>query len=420
MSRVAMLAYTHYRSDPRVRREAEALSRAGHSVTVFSLADPVRPAVPDGGGSGQGQPTLRQSTLRIDGVDVVGLPAGRYRGSSAPAYAFGYAAFTWTAARALQRQHRRQPFALVQVHTMPDFLVFAAWALKRAGVPVLLDIHDLMPELFQAKFGLSARHPLLALLRWQESACARFADRCLAVHGRHQRRLAERSANGVAVDVIHNLPDPRWFPVTAPTAIAAEDIRVVYHGTVAQRHGLEVAVEAMHRVHAQFPAARFDVYGDGDAAPSVARRIDALGATTYIGFRPGMQPLEELVPALRGAGIGVIPLLADSFTHYMLPTKLLEYVAMGVPVICSDLRSVRDYFSDRQVRFVAPGDVGDLAGALRELLSDADRRRRLAGAASAFYADFNWPAEERRYVSIVERMIDAGGLGRPAHTGSVA
>src|SRR6185369_4169633 len=126
-----------------------------------------------------------------------------------------------------------------------------------------------------------------------------------------------------------------------------------------------------------------------------------------IGFRPGMLPLEQLVPALRGAAIGVIPLLADAFTNYMLPTKLLEYVAMGVPVIASDLLSVRDYFSDRQIRYVNPGDVEDLAGALRQLLSAPDVRRRLAIAAGSFYQQYNWSSEERVYVSIVDSMIQA-------------
>jgi glycosyltransferase involved in cell wall biosynthesis len=393
MSNVAMVAYTHYRSDPRVRREAEALAKAGHAVTVFCLDDAGAPAT------------------MVDGVEVRAICAGRYRGGSPLAYVLNYARFTLAAARALRDAHRRRSFDLVQAHTMPDFVVFAARSLKRAGIPVLLDIHDLMPELFASKFGLTDGHPVVKLLRWQERRAARFAHRCLAVHRRHRERLAAHSGADVAIDVVHNLPDPRWFPLTAPAASRTDGIRIVYHGTVAHRHGIEIAVRAMHLVHDQFPSARFDVYGDGDAAVSVARLIADLDASSYIGFCPGTLSLEQLVPALHGARIGVVPLLADTFTSYMLPTKLLEYVAMGVPVICSDVLSVRDYFTDRQVRYVIPGDVEDLAAALRQLLSDPDLCRRFATEAGSFYSRYDWSSEQRVYLSIVDTMI-AGNARR--------
>jgi glycosyltransferase involved in cell wall biosynthesis len=393
--RVAMLAYTHYRSDPRVRREAEALVKAGHAVTVFCLEDDA-------------------ASTMIDGVTVAGIFPARYRGGNALAYVLNYGRFCRAAAHALRWHHRQQSFDLVQVHTMPDFLVFAAASLKRDGVPLLLDIHDLMPELFESKFGLSERHPVARLLRWQERKSARFAHRCLAVHRRHGRLLAQRVGEDVTIDVIHNLPDPRWFPLAPPAECAGDSIRIVYHGTIAHRHGIEVAVRAMHRIHEQFPTTRLEVFGDGDAALAVAALIRQLDASPYIRFRPGMVPIERLVPALQGADIGVIPLLEDRFTNYMLPTKLLEYVAMGVPVICSDLLSVRDYFSEHQIRYVKPGDADDLAAALQQLLSDSRLRRQLATAARAFYERENWSGEERAYVGIVEAMI-AGTAQRSAH-----
>jgi glycosyltransferase involved in cell wall biosynthesis len=388
MSRIAMVAYTDYRSDPRVRREAEALTKAGHWVSVFCLEE------------GGAPPTM------VDGVEVVGILAGRYRGGNPLAYVFSYGRFVLAARRALRRYHRQRPFDLVQAHTMPDFVVFSARPLKRAGIPVLLDIHDLMPELFVSKFGLPPRHLVVRLLRWQERCSARFAHRCLAVHRRHRQLLADRSG-GVTIDVVHNLPDPRWFPLTAPAETGSEGMRIVYHGTVAHRHGIDVAVKAMHLIHDQFPSARLDVYGDGDAASSIAALIEELSASAYVGFQVGMVPLEQLVSRLQGAGIGVIPMRADTFTNYMLPTKLLEYVAMGVPVISSDLLSVRDYFSERQVRYVKPGDVEDLATAFRQLLSDPNLRRQLAIEAASFYDRYSWSAESRAYLSIVESMIAA-------------
>ena len=68
---------------------------------------------------------------------------------------------------------------------------------------------------------------------------------------------------------------------------------------------------------------------------------------------------------------------------------------------------MRDYFSDRQVKYVKPGDVEDLATAFRQLLSAPDLRRQLATQAGAFYSRYNWSSEERAYLSIVDSMIEA-------------
>jgi glycosyltransferase involved in cell wall biosynthesis len=323
-----------------------------------------------------------------------------------------YFRFVLSAALALRRHHRQQPFDLIQAHTMPDFVVFSAWSLRRAGVPVLLDIHDLMPELFVSKFGLSERHPVVRMLRWQERASARWASRCLAVHHRHRQLLESRSGPDLSIEVVHNLPDPRWFPVTPPMLRDSNQVRIVYHGTVAHRHGIELAVRAMHALHAELPHSRLDIYGDGDASNSVLSLIRELGAASYVGFQPGMIPLEQLVPSLEGSDIGVIPLLADGFTQYMLPTKLLEYAAMGIPVIASDLTSIRDYFQDSQVEYVKPGDLADLIDALRRLVTDSQHRYRLATGAAKFYEQHNWASEERKYLGVVELMTQGNGLGR--------
>jgi glycosyltransferase involved in cell wall biosynthesis len=220
-----------------------------------------------------------------------------------------------------------------------------------------------------------------------------------------------RCGADVSIDVVHNLPDPRWFPVTPPALRDGREVRIVYHGTVAHRHGIELAVRAMHALHSDLPHARLDIYGDGDASASVLSLIRELGAASYVGFQPGMIPLEQLVPGLQGSDIGVIPLLADGFTKYMLPTKLLEYAAMGIPVIVSDLTSIRDYFEDGQVEYVKPGDLSDLIEAIRRLVTDPQHRYRLASGAARFYEEQNWASEEQKYVSVIDSMTQSPGLG---------
>ena len=86
-------------------------------------------------------------------------------------------------------------------------------------------------------------------------------------------------------------------------------------------------------------------------------------------------PLEELLPTLRRAAAAVIPLVPDAFTRYMLPVKLLEYAALGVPVIATRIPAIEAYFSESAVAFVDPEDPHALAREIVELHHDPARAR---------------------------------------------
>ena len=130
-----MLEHSYYEEDPRVRREAEALAAAGR---------PVECSRSDGRGSrhGHGRGRGRSSTA-----------VQRHQGARLRVYLREYLSFFVRAMVALTRSPIRRRYALVQVHTLPDFLVFAALPLRLAGVPVILDLHEAMPEFFSARFG---------------------------------------------------------------------------------------------------------------------------------------------------------------------------------------------------------------------------------------------------------------------------
>src|SRR3972149_256487 len=88
----------------------------------------------------------------VDGVRVHRLDVQRHQGAGLRTYLGEYLAFLLRAAWAATREHRRRRYAAVQVHTLPDFLVFAALPRTLAGVPVLLDLHEAMPEFFRMRF----------------------------------------------------------------------------------------------------------------------------------------------------------------------------------------------------------------------------------------------------------------------------
>jgi hypothetical protein len=138
-----MVAHSYYEEDPRVRREAEALVARGRPVDVVALRRP-----------GDG-PSGTLNGVRITRIDVQ-----RHQGAGAVVYLREYLSFLVRAGWAATRAHRRRRYAVVQVHSLPDFLVFAALPLKLVGVPVVLDLHEAMPEFFKTRFP-NVRSPLV-------------------------------------------------------------------------------------------------------------------------------------------------------------------------------------------------------------------------------------------------------------------
>ena len=149
--RIAMVAYTHYSTDPRCRREAELASAAGWEVDFYALRSGASRRLRD-----------------LAGVRLVELPVDRYRGDSSGAYILSYLHFLVRTGWALARAHARARYDVVHVNTMPDFMILSALWPRLRGARVILDMHDVMPELYMSKFGLPASHPKIRLIKAQE------------------------------------------------------------------------------------------------------------------------------------------------------------------------------------------------------------------------------------------------------------
>lgn len=389
MATILMAAYTNYRRDPRVRREAEALVDAGHRVRFLACRQAGEPA--------------RET---IAGVDVVKVPGLRHGRRSAIGYLLDYAAFFVALAAHLTWSARR--YDLVHVNNMPDFLVFAAWLPRLLGRPVIHDVHDLMPEIYEEKFGVPATHALVRALRLQERWAVRFASAVLTVEERLRATLASRAGVPPAkVHVLMNLPDDRRFARRAsPPAHGRERFVVVYHGTLARRLGLDLAIEAAARVRDRIPGLELRIVGAGEERGALLDLRARLGLESAVTFSEGFVPVERIPETIADADVAVIPLRACSGTDVMLPTKLLEYVATGIPCIVPRTCTIGRYFDEDMVEYFTAGDVGALADALLRLYASPERRSALAANAHArFGAKYAWSTHRQVYVQLVDSLL---------------
>jgi glycosyltransferase involved in cell wall biosynthesis len=385
--RIAIVVHATYPQDPRIRRQAEALVAAGHTVEVFALRD-------------QGQAPREE----CDGVIVHRLPVSR-RWYGMAGHMAEYLAFLGVATVALARAHRRHRFGLVQVATVPDFLAGAALPLKLAGVPLLLDLHEDMPAFYRDRFPGRAQGPLTALVTGVTRGSAALATELLTVHEPLRCLSLERGVAPERITVVMNSADDRIFdPSHHPRRGFMEDgeLRLVHHSNLQRVYGLEFAIESMALLD-DLPV-RLDIYGDGPYRSEIEAAISRAGVGERVELH-GRVALEELPRLLAASDIGLVPTRPEPYAEYSLSTKLLEYAAMGVPIIASDLATFRVHFDERAIRYVPGADPAALAAAIRADVADPEATVARGVEARRQAAAYAWPEQRGRYLEVVERLL---------------
>lgn len=383
-----MVVHAVYPGDPRVRRQSDALIEAGYEVDVLCLRGPGE------------VPEEANGPMRI-----VRLPVNRaftgFAGHMAE-----YLAFAGLAAVRLTREHRRRRYALVQVATVPDFLAFSAFPVRLSGVPLLLDLHEDMPEFFRDRFTHPLLRPFMPLVTGSARAAAAASTELITVHEPLRQLSIARGVPPEKIHVVMNSADTRLFdPSRHPRRGFMEDgeLRLIHHSNFQRIYGLDIAVEALALIDPAELPHRLDVYGDGPFRPQVVAAIARTDTAARVHLN-GRVPMDDLPGLLAGSDIGLVPSRPEPYLQYSLSTKLLEYAAMGVPIIASDLATFRAHFSDAAIRFVPGGDPAALATAIRELAADPTGAARLGAEAHRQAAGYAWQAQARTYLEIVDRL----------------
>jgi glycosyltransferase involved in cell wall biosynthesis len=389
--RFASIAYTAAASDPRVRRHCESLARHGYRVIQIGLGDSSDPSVG-----------------RLGDVVLVRYRHHRYRGRQLWRYAAAYLRFLVFAWFVVRRLTRRRGVDVVQVTNLPDSLVICANPARHAGAGLILDLRDPMPELYESKFGSGWWTRIaVRLLRAQERWASRRSDLVLTVNEPHRRATV---IHGVAADrlrVILNAADENLIPrLTPPERL---EPRLVYHGTVAQRMGLDVVIEAVRRLNDVGVPLTCDLYGDGDAVPALRRQIEQLALEHVVSISGRRHPMSELVPLIRAASIAIVPMSRDVFMDLVLPSKLIEYVRLGLPVVVTRTPTMTAYFDETMVWYLSTLTSSELVSSVQHILAHPEQRAQQTLAAQS------WQSFEGTYLGLVGQLVAEQGRRTALH-----
>ncbi len=395
--RIAMVAYTHYQTDPRCRREATLAATYGWDVHFYAL-------------SSDGSARVSQT----EGITLHELAMPRYRGGSPVTYVLSYLRFLFLASFAVQNHHLKSRYDVVHVNTMPDFMVATGLLPRLFGAKVILDIHDVMPEIYMTKFGIDDKHWKIRFIKLIEVMSARMAHSVLTAEHPKGELLVEHGIAREKIQVLLNLPDDQHFVpqfvlpdprMQEPASDPDVEFRLIYHGTLAHRLGMDISIKALDLIKNDIPGARLELFGDGDQLPELHALAKELDLNNKVWFSDGFKPIEQVVPSIAKAHLAVIPTRHEISTDYMLPTKLLEYLAFGIPAVFTPTKTVRHYFGDSHPLFIydpCPEETAEKICWVRDNYSEA--KELTAELQDKWFAKYHWPVHKMSYIELLARL----------------
>jgi glycosyltransferase involved in cell wall biosynthesis len=385
--RVCMVAYTFYETDSRVMRYAEALAQRGDLVDVFALKKPGTPRIET-----------------LGGVQVRRLQGRLFNEKSLFSYIWRIFLFLIRCLYQVSIHDLRKKYDIVHIHSVPDFLVFSALLPRLRGAPIILDIRDILPEFYASKFGVSEKSLGFRFLCVAERFCARFASHVIIANHTWQERLLSRSVGPGESTVFLNVPDRSIFTPSKHHKEMSDRFLILYHGTLNWHQGLDLAVRAFAKIKNLVPEAEFHIYGDGPSKPELLLLIEQLQLENRVLLHERI-PLREIPSVIETAKLGVVPKRKDNFGNEAFSTKILEFMAMGVPVIVSDTKIDRYHFDDSVVRFFRGEDEDDLAHSILDLIRHKELRLALIERAAEFVAQNDWAPKKHEYLNLIDGLL---------------
>jgi glycosyltransferase involved in cell wall biosynthesis len=380
-----------YPQDVRVRREATALAAAGYRVTVICPAAP-------------GQP----SRETVNGVRVFRYaPPRAASGLLGYLWEYGYsmvASFVISLAICFD-----EGFDAIHAHNPPETFVFIAMFYKLLGKRFVFDHHDLSPEMYQARFPEKSNRIVHAALVLLEKLTCNFADHIIATNESYKRvEMGRDHVPESHITVVRNGIELNRLGPVEPDPVLRRKAKTIigYVGVMGFQDGVDYLLRALHHLVHDF--GRTDFYcaliGGGDAWPSLKKLASELALGEYV-WLPGFIFGDDLRRYLSSADICVVPDPSNPYNDRSTMVKVMEYMALGKPIVGFDLPEHR-FTAQQAAVYVRGNDEIAFARAIAELMDDPLRRERLgAFGKQRIKNELAWDFSVPKLLAVYRRVL---------------
>ena len=384
--------------DRRVWQEAGTLRDAGYGVSIIC---------PTGKG-------CEKKHELVDGIDIWRYDLPR-EGSGALGYLVEYSAALFFTFILTFKVLVKQGFDVIHACNPPDLFFLIGGFFKLFGKKFVFDHHDANPELYEAKFG--RRDLFWKLMLWLERLTFRVADVSIATNHSYRRIAIERGGmDPDKVFVVRSGPSLERMKIVPPVAALKKGRRylVGYVGVMGKQEGIDFLLRAAaHLVHGLGRTdVHFGLVGGGTSLDEMKALAHQLGVAEYVSFA-GRVSDGALLAMLNTADVCVNPDVANEMNDISTMNKVMEYVALGKPIVQFDLNEGR-FSAQRASVYARRNDALDLAAKIVELLDDPARRADMAAfGRRRVENELEWRHEAPKLIAAYEALWSAARL-RPA------
>ncbi len=382
--------------DTRVWQEATTLAREGYTVSVIC---------PKGKG-------YNEDYEYLEGVHIYrhDLPK---EGNGPIGYAREYFSALWHEYRLARKIYKERGFHVIHGCNPPDNIYMVASRFKGKGVDYVFDHHDICPELYEAKFGKTSG-PLYKSQLWLERHTY---DHCTFafVTNESYKEIAIRRG-GMSPDKVHVLrsgPRLERLKIQSPKPEIKRGKRfmVGYLGVIGQQEGIEYLLEAARYLRDE--KGRDDIFwgivGGGPHLEALRRKSEEMGLQDIVEFT-GRVSDEKMLDYLNTADVCVNPDEYNAMNDKSTMNKVLEYMALGKPIVQFDLTEGRYSAQDASL-YAERNNARDMADKIVMLLDDPERREKMAAIGrERILNELSWDHTSRALISAYDNYFRSRGL----------
>jgi len=374
---IAMIAYTTLSTDSRVIREALAAVEGGYNVDIYTLNE--------------------TNKIDLKGVNTYYTKNNQYKGNNKVKFLLSYIQFFCFCLYHLSFMKR---YEIIHVNNMPNFLVFCCIFSKLLGSKVILDVHDLLPEVYAQKFDIPLHNPFIQCLYLEERLSGNFADVVISTNRLHSKRFKENKIQKTNFPKILNAADENVFKPIKNHNFKSEEIVIIYPTTIARHLGIDLIICAIEILKHRKCKIKLKIFGNGEYRENAINLVNKKNLNDYITFSDGFVSLSCLAHEYDKAHIGIFPAPKGYSNNIAMPNKIHEYFIKGLCVIASDTRIIREYFSDCILLFKS-GDPKNLAEKIEMLIQDRKLMREYANKGYEYYLKNPWSKYKKRYINLL-------------------
>lgn len=385
-----MIALSTYPRDPRIKRQTLALNEFEYGVDVICVNSGNLPKV---------EPEGKNFVYRI---------IKRGNSENQIRYIFYSFLFMFAAFFKLQTLYLKNKYDIIQVHNLPDYLVFTTLLQKLLGVKVILDIHDPVVDLYEEKWPGKKNSLFKKLLCLSERISCKAADQLMTVSNSCKERLVERGNKPDKISLFINSANEDVFKFNSERNFndIKDGVKLIYHGTASKRFGLHTVIEAMPNILEKLPDSIFSIYSGHRESYSedLQKLIRKLDLEKNV-FLMDLIPLAEVPEAINSHHIGIVPYLRTDYMNLSLPTKAFEYIAVGTPVLSIRLKEFAEIFDDTCVTYFENNEPAEIAQTVLFTSSDYQCQKEKVENAYSKLQTISGNVMKKNYVNLINKII---------------